>query len=177
MPACTLKSTGWYRNLLPLVFSLPALCSESSTLVAGLACLSQPQFCTELFWGVTFYSCQSLACRAILVFAAARNSHWPQTDATLTVFPITHNCGFQFWRTDMRLVHPADAYIFSKIETIDSESENKREVQRAKPRLHHQITIRNADWFQSHSRKFYSNAGWLKIHFFSQPTLQVCGHY
>ena len=41
--------------------------SESNTLVVCLTRLSQPQFCTELFWSVSVYSYQRLGCRAILV--------------------------------------------------------------------------------------------------------------
>ena len=54
-------------HFLPLVFCLPALCPEDSRLVACLTQFSQVQFCTELFWGVVFYSCQRLGCLVILI--------------------------------------------------------------------------------------------------------------
>ena len=66
-PWRTPKSAGWYWNFLPLVFSLPALCPEGNTLVVSLTSLSQPQLCTEPFWGVAFYSYQRLGRCTILV--------------------------------------------------------------------------------------------------------------
>ena len=40
-------------------------------------------------------------------------------------------------------------------------------VQKAKPRLLKQIPTRDADWFKSHLRKFYSSADLPKISFLS----------
>ena len=48
-------------------FSLPALYPDGSTLAAHLTCLSQPQFCTELFWGVASYSYWRLGCYTICI--------------------------------------------------------------------------------------------------------------
>ena len=54
-------------KLLPLVSGLPTLCLEGGTLGACWTCFSRPQFCTELFCGVAFYSHQRLGCSAIVV--------------------------------------------------------------------------------------------------------------
>ena len=78
MPCWKPKSTDIETN----VFSLTALCPEGSMLATCLACLSQPQFYTELFWGMAFYPYQRLGCPAIFALLPLY-SHWSQPDATL----------------------------------------------------------------------------------------------
>ena len=95
----------------------------------------------------------------------------------MAVFPITHNCRsitqrFQFWHTDVRLVCYVYAHMFSTIERIEILSENK--VQKAKPHLPNQILFCSANWFKSRFQKFCSSADWLKTHFLSPLSLQVC---
>ena len=93
-----------------------------------------------------------------------------QASDDLTVFPITHNCGsithkFQFLRTDERFLRHVDAYIFSAIETIDSESENNANSESETTLACIPIC------------RFHSDADWLNIHFFSPLSLQFCYHY
>ena len=114
--------------------------------------------------------------RLFLAGKTSSQSIWVQTFVTellslkwccRSVFPITHNCvsitlGFQFSHTDVGPMRHVGTNIFFERSKLSTASQ--KQVQKAKPRFTSQIPVRNADWIESHFRKFYPKADWLKIH-------------